>query len=321
MQKSLSLGAKLIILVGVALLFGATMIALSVHPHRVERSESSSWDKNSKKFEKTFSVHPDGKLIIDADEGDMTITGSDSQAVIVRVTARGSDDQLGRLNVIFDQDGNTVKTVCRVKHRFLNFSVTESFNIHIDVQLPRAFNLNLQTSGGDIVVHDVKGTIQGETSGGNLDIADAEGNVKMGTSGGNVSLVHSTGEFALETSGGNMEGERVTGSIHMETSGGNIELRNIDGKLYASTSGGNIRVSMKDNKGIDLSSSGGNLLVRLPKSISADVQAESSGGDVNCDFSFNGKLREGSLNGTINGGGNLIKLETSGGDITITATE
>jgi hypothetical protein len=42
---------------------------------------------------------------------------------------------------------------------------------------------------------------------------------------------------------------------------------------------------------------------------------------VTCDFTFAGHLHEGTLNGTINGGGSLIKAETSGGDIIINAAE
>ena len=118
-----------------------------------------------------------------------------------------------------------------------------------------------------------------------------------------------------------MHAEAIVGSMDFETSGGRIEVRDSDGKLRASTSGGDVRVSLKDNKGIDLETSGGNLVVQLPKTISAEVSAETTGGEVNCDFEFSGKLREGSLQGKINGGGKLIKLETSGGDIVINSVE
>jgi DUF4097 and DUF4098 domain-containing protein YvlB len=87
--------------------------------------------------------------------------------------------------------------------------------------------------------------------------------------------------------------------------------------MYASTSGGNIRASLKSNQGIELSTSGGNINVRVPATIKADVRAEASGGDVSCEREFSGKLKEGSMDGKINGGGNLIRLDTSGGDITI----
>jgi DUF4097 and DUF4098 domain-containing protein YvlB len=141
----------------------------------------------------------------------------------------------------------------------------------------------------------------------------------MSTSGGNVDISRSHGDVFLETSGGNMTGDAVEGTIHMQTSGGNIGLTDCDGKVSASTSGGNIRAAMRDNKGIDLSTSGGNLRVFLPPGAKGEVNAEASGGDVSCDFPFSGKIKEGHMNGSINGGGPLIRLETSGGDISIAA--
>ena len=114
---------------------------------------------------------------------------------------------------------------------------------------------------------------------------------------------------------------RSTGSLDVETSGGNIIIKNSDAKLTASTSGGDIQVELKDNKGINLSTSGGNITVSLPKSISAQVDATTTGGDVSCDFAFAGKIKDGSMHGKINGGGNLIQVETSGGDIVINSIE
>ena len=134
-------------------------------------------------------------------------------------------------------------------------------------------------------------------------------------------MYHSKGDLVLETSGGDIIGEDVTGTTRVETSGGSIKLTKADGALHASTSGGDIHVELADNKGIDLSTSGGNIVVKLPKSITANVNAETTGGEVSCDFPFSGKLQEGSLHGKINGGGESLKLETSGGDIVIHSVE
>jgi DUF4097 and DUF4098 domain-containing protein YvlB len=175
----------------------------------------------------------------------------------------------------------------------------------------------MNTAGGDITILNVKGTVGGETSGGDLDLSKLDGRVRLGTSGGNVAVRDSKGDFTISTSGGNMRVESIEGAMDFESSGGNIEVRDSDGKLRASTSGGDVHAALKDNKGIDLQTSGGNLVVQLPKTISAEISAETTGGDVNCDFQFSGKLREGSLRGKINGGGNIIRLETSGGDIII----
>ena len=51
------------------------------------------------------------------------------------------------------------------------------------------------------------------------------------------------------------------------------------------------------------------------------MNAEASGGGVDCDFPISGKVREGTLHGQINGGGNEIRLETSGGDISISTLD
>ncbi len=319
-MKPLSLTAKLSVLVVFAVLFGATMVALSVRTHGARTQEHFTWGANHN-VEKTFSVQPGGKIVIDADAGDVSIVGTDKQEVAIRVVAHGSEANLNRYKVDFSQEGNTVRVEGRFERKHFMFFESNSIDAHYDVEVPREFNLMLKTSGGNIVVQNVKGSIEGSTAGGDIDLTKLDGPVNLSTSGGNVTIQQATGEFTLETSGGNITSDDVTGGIHLETSGGNIEVRNSDGKVYASTSGGNIRVVLKDNKGIDLSTSGGNLVVRLPKAISADVRAEASGGDVSCDFPFNGKVREGRMNGKINGGGNLIRLETSGGDIVLNSVE
>jgi hypothetical protein len=311
----------ILILILFALLFCATMVGVSL------RSQKSTWNDEmimtggNKVYEKTYQVQPDGKLIIDADVGDIIITGSDKNEVTISVTARGSEEKLKRFSVSSSQEGNTIRIDGKMKRQYLNMFGENTPNVRFDVQVPKVYNLRLNTSGGDIALDDIKGSLEGETSGGDLDLRHLEGKVRMNTSGGNVNLKSSEGDFVLETSGGNMAGDDVTGPVHLETSGGNIELQNCDGKVFASTSGGNIHAALKDNKGVELSTSGGNLSVRLPKTISADVNADASGGDVSCDFPFSGKLREGTLRGKINGGGNVIRLETSGGDIVINSLE
>lgn len=321
MNRSLSVSAKLTILLVLALAFAATMIALSIGGRTTHRETERAFWGNEKSMEKTFSVGPGGKLVVNADEGDLTVTGTDTADVSIVVTARGSDDQLKAYDVSFDQEGNTVKVEARRRGDWFHFFGRDNIQAHFDIRVPRSFNLDLRTSGGNIDIDQVKGKIGGETSGGNLDLSDLEGNVNLSTSGGNIDLRNSSGDIILETSGGAVRGTGITGGFHVETSGGNIELRDSDCKVYASTSGGDIRVSLKDNKGIELSTSGGNVTVKLPKSITADVDARTTGGDVNCDFQFAGKLKEGSLKGKINGGGNIIRLETSGGDIAISSTE
>lgn len=315
-MKPLSVGSRITILVLIAILFGATMIALSIRTRTPSYDKTYMWD-NDKKIERTFSVHSGGTLFLDADVGNISIVSTDSEELSATVYVHGTEEQLRKFNVKFDQDDNSVKIKGRLTRYHFRLFSTNSLDILFEVRVPKNFNLNLQTSGGNIDITGVTGNIDGETSGGNIELSGLESIVKMSTSGGNVSIKNSKGDFTLETSGGNMYGESITGPLFMETSGGNIEVRDIDGKLRASTSGGNIYARAKDNQGINLSTSGGNITVEVPSSITADVRAEASGGDVSCELEFSGKIKDGTMNGKINNGGKLIRLETSGGDIVI----
>src|SRR6266851_1241551 len=112
MNKSLSLTAKLTILIVFAILFGATMIALSVGARRTQSNEIYSWDTAST-VERKFTVKSGDKLIIDADVGDITIVGNDSNELNIRVLQKGADDQIKKYHVTFDQNGSIVTVRAR----------------------------------------------------------------------------------------------------------------------------------------------------------------------------------------------------------------
>jgi hypothetical protein len=251
MRRSLNIASKLAILMLFALAFGATVIALSVRGPRTSWGEGNSWG-TSKKIDKQFSVQPGGLLVLDADGGDVTITGSDSQKVSADVSVRGSEDQMEKYHVDFEQDGNTIRIKGKFEHSFLHFYDQHSFEAHYELHVPKKFDLQLETSGGDIVLHSLDGHVKGETSGGDIEAKDITGTVKMNTSGGNIRLQNSSGELTMETSGGDINGKSLTGNVDVETSGGNITISESDARLTAITSGGDISVSLKDNKGLNL---------------------------------------------------------------------
>ena len=319
MKKAAVVPILVLLCMGVVLC--ATMVGVSLHDRNSDQNDWKVYTGGDTIYEKTYQQQPGGQVIIDSDVGDILVSGTDKNEVSISVTARGSQEDLHRFSVSSSQNGSVIRIDGKMKQRYLHMFGNHNFDVQFDVQVPKSSDLRLGTSGGNIAADEIKGTVEGETSGGDLDLRHLDGKVRMNTSGGNVVLKSSIGDFVLGTSGGNMTCEDATGPIHFETSGGNIDLRNCDGKVFASTSGGNIHAILKDNKGVELSTSGGNVSVRLPKSISADVNAEASGGGVDCDFPISGKVREGTLHGQINGGGNEIRLETSGGDISISTLD
>ena len=317
MNRPISTTVKLAVLIALASVFSATMIFLSVRNGSAEEHRSTAMWGDTKNIDRVFPVHAGNKLVINVDAGDVNITGRDGEELSVTVKMKGSGERLANYKIDMDQVNDVVTIEGRDKNHHWNFFDGGWFDVKFEIKLPRSFNIELTTSGGDVAVHNVEGTIDGNTSGGDIKVGDVGGTVRLTTSGGDVEIRKATGDLTFTTSGGDIKAENAQGTLHLETSGGDIKLYDIDADLNASTSGGNISAELQDNKGIELETSGGDISVTVPNSITADVDAETIGGDVDCELEFSGKLKNGEMHGTINGGGKSIRARTSGGDIKI----
>jgi len=189
------------------------------------------------------------------------------------------------------------------------------------LMVPRTFDLDVNTSGGDISLANLTGEVDFSTSGGDLDLQDVEGNVDLNTSGGDITLANVKGELDANTSGGDIEADDISSGASLSTSGGDIEVAGVGGDLDANTSGGDL--DLEDIAGdVDASTSGGD--VRLT-SIGGTVDASTSGGSIQlrdiggmADVSTNGGDIEGDdLRGGIDARTNAgdIDLAGVGGDV------
>ncbi len=324
MNSSITPTIKITILVVLAIIFATTLIALSVQVSgdsgrhdRGDSFRSDRFDRDTRKMSESFAVQKGAALRVDTDLGNVRVSGGDADSVLVSVHVRGREEDVEDFVVKFNQTGQGVEVRARYRDNEGWHFDWHDFDVQFDIVVPNEFNLKLETSGGDIAVTNLRGMVGGGTSGGDITLTGITGDVRVETSGGDIVLKEITGTIATETSGGDIDGTALRGDVSVETSGGDIDLREVRGKTVASTSGGNVRLELLEYLGIDASTSGGNIVVRLPGSASADIDAESHSGSVNCDFPILGRLDDGSVNGTINGGGPKLKAETSGGNISI----
>ena len=288
--------------------------------------------KITRTIEKKFTVGPGGNLKVQTSGGNIEVlTGPGNE---VTVTAREwinadseekADELLKDLTLSIEQQANNVTATAKyVKPSGWNWGATP-VTVSFTVVVPKQYNVDLNTSGGDIGLASISGTARLRTSGGNLKLDRIDGEVDGGTSGGNISLREGTANVKLRTSGGNIRVERAGGEADLSTSGGDIEIESVQGRLTASTSGGNVKASIEGSlKGdCDLSTSGGNVIVSVDKSAAFDLKSHTSGGEVDADGLTiaieKGGLRKSNLSGKVNGGGPLLSLGTSGGDIRIRA--
>ena len=208
-------------------------------------------------------------------------------------------------------------------------------------------DVNVETFRAALRLQKITGRIDAVTSLGNIDLKAFNGDAVLQTTGGNIGIAEGTGDVKTKTSGGNLEVVRVIGAVNGRTSGGNIILRSCkggadlknaggsievenDGPVLARNAGGSIRCQLQEGSAnqsllLDLETTGGGLNVSLVSDIAATVEAKVLGGSVTTEFPVTvdgtGIVKSDQLQGTINGGGPMLKLRSVGGNIILRKIE
>ena len=293
-----------------------------------------------------IDVTAGGKLIVDVEFGTIQVgAGTDGKISLEahRMVEFGDETKekefLAAAPITVTKEGNVVTVRVRRKGSWIGWNfghsrMDASYTLHV----PKQFDLDLRTSGGDIAAVDVSGNLKAHTSGGKLEFANLEGTLsantsggsislegcrcpaEIKTSGGDISLVNGTGILHAETSGGRIEVHNLAGDADLETSGGNLVLEKIKGKLVGRTSGGSIHTSIPGEVAGDmqLKTSAGNIELAVPENAALDIDARTTVGRVISELPLTtSKSGREHLRGKLNGGGKSVVLETSAGNITL----
>ncbi len=189
----------------------------------------------------------------------------------------------------------------------------------------------LETSGGEIVTGRIEGTIRAQTAGGDVVVAGATGAVVAETAGGQIRIGPASGSVRAQTAGGSIRLDGARGRVVVETAGGGIDLFELQGPVHASTAAGPILVQfdpeLKAFGASQLETSMGDIRVYLPPQMRLTIVAaiERAGGHgISSDFPLVIKgeqedfaAREIQGRGEVNGGGEVLRLRTSNGNIEI----
>ncbi|MCH2191812.1 MAG: DUF4097 domain-containing protein [Gammaproteobacteria bacterium] len=229
-------------------------------------------------FEKEFEVKNGGSLYLDSDAGSVEIGTHTKPIVELKVSIKGGDAD--DFKISSEQSGKDVSV--KGDRKSIGWG-SNSLRVNFIVTVPKEYDLRLETGGGSISVQDLIGEIDAKTSGGSIIISD------------------------------------VRGDVDVKTSGGSIRVEDVAGNIKGRTSGGSIKVKFSEQITQDsvLSTSGGSIAAYLPTEIKVDIDASTSGGRVRSDFNVDGTVKKTKIKGEINDGGPLLKLRTSGGNVSI----
>jgi DUF4097 and DUF4098 domain-containing protein YvlB len=189
----------------------------------------------------------------------------------------------------------------------------------------------IETSGGEIQVGQVDGTLRAETAGGDVVIAGASGQVVAQTAGGQIEVGPTGGGVRAETAGGSIRLRGARGRVVVETAGGSIDLLQLEAGARANTSAGRIlaefNASAKTFAASQLETSMGDVYVYLPVGLPLTIDAAintAAGHHIVTDFplsilgdkeDFGERTIRG--HGTVNGGGEVLRIRTVAGNIEI----
>src|SRR5438874_883345 len=210
-------------------------------------------------------------------------------------------------------------------------------------------DLTLRTGGGPIHIGSAKGKVMAESGGGNLVLVSGSQGASLQTGAGTIHVDKCTGEVKAETAGGAIELGEISGDVTTETGGGSIKVNSAGGPVKAETGGGGIELwgvpsvhvqtgagpiiakfvgSHGQRNDSMLETGVGDITIYLVPNINMTVRASieaSTGHSIKSDFPEIRVSSEGgqwgpkqvSAEGSLNGGGPVLKLRTSMGNIYI----
>lgn len=271
---------------------------------------------SAKDFEKRVPAESGGELRVELDAGSVVLESHDRDEVRVDAIAAGAGSR--RLDFKLEARNDQVTLRGRGSGGWLP-SLIGGPHVRVHIRVPEEFSVDVRTTGGEIEVEGLQGRVRLRTSGGRIDLGRIEGDVEAETSGGPIEGEAIEGDVRVQTSGGRIRLVSVEGRVDARTSGGGIEVLDASGEVRARTSGGSIRVRFDDEPGGRLETSGGGIEVELPDGEGVRLDARTSGGTVEVDptLEARGRIEPNRVEADLAGGGERLRLETSGGSIRV----
>lgn len=209
-------------------------------------------------------------------------------------------------------------------------------------------DVNLETGGGNIKVKSAKGDIKAETGGGSVVVLSGLQGAVLETGGGSIRLDKCNGHVKATTGGGSIDLGDIGGPVEIESGAGSIRLASAKGRVEAQTGGGSIQLngatsvkaetaaggivvkllsSSEARNSSTLETVAGDITVYLANDLPITVRAAiemANGHTIHSEFNdIHVSNEEGgwpgprsvTAEGQLNGGGPVLKVRTSSGNI------
>jgi len=274
-------------------------------------------------LKKEFKTTPGKSLSIDINSGgSIEIAGWDKDMIMVEAYYEG--DHL-------DEDAISFREHSKGLDIEVGFWRGGDGHLEFRINVPKKYDVEIQTMGGDISIRDLEGELTGQTMGGDLELIDVKGRSDITTMGGDISLLDSDLDGSLSTMGGEVLFENVVGDVKGSSMGGDVQMKNVkmrsgdwkarEKEVNITTMGGSISVDDAP-MGAKVNTMGGDIDIDMAK---VYVDATTMGGDIDI-REIDGWIKASTMGGNVtavmvgdpNKGERHVDVSSMGGDIEIT---
>jgi len=259
---------------------------------------------------KQFSVSGEPDITLETFDGSLRIRSWDRNEVLVEIEKRGaSSEDVDRLEIRATQEGDRIRVEAlpAAAGTTVTFS-GRSPSVAFVVSVPRRTRLRAQTGDGSVQLDELEGDISISSGDGAITAQSLRGRLRVNTGDGSIRISDADGAVEVDS---------ADGSVHIE---GRLQ------GVRVSTADGSVRVEARDGSAVEsdweLTTGDGSIVLRLPGSVDADVDAESADGRVDADGTFTTVRRSdegGWLRGRLGRGGRAIRLRSGDGAVRLIA--
>ncbi len=277
-------------------------------------------DRFQEDFQYSYDLSPGGRVFLETFNGSVEVVSWEREEVRITGTKYAREEQdMRSMRVDIESHADSIRIrVVRPDNR------RGSMGARFFLRVPRKVELErIATSNGPIRVEDIRGTGRLQTSNGAVRISRFDGSLTARTSNSSVECLRLAGDAQLRTSNGSIRVENANASLDAETSNSSIHLLGFEpvpgAPVKLSTSNGTIdaRFDRLESSDVRASTTNSSITLRLPADTRARLLASTSNSRVSTDFEVSGSVEKHRIDGSINGGGPLIRLTSSNGSIRI----
>jgi len=180
--------------------------------------------------------------------------------------------------------------------------------------------LSVDAHSAPVTATGVKGELSVDVGSGAVRVSQVEGDLNVDTGSGSVEVSRYKGtSLTIDTGSGDVTGTELTGDdLAIETGSGEIRLSAVTApRVSLETGSGGITAELRrDISSLSAETGSGDIAIRAPASLGAEIEIETSSGDIETDFPLQiTRHARDHVVGTIGDGKGTIAIETGSGEI------